>query len=116
MKIARREKIIKEVIGERIYARECDFCKNRVDPNNYFVVETWHSDWGNDSVDSRESYDACSPGCVLKFAEEYLRKAFEKPVNSKEIRVEHVRSLRSGSREGGYWNADYETYEEDVNE
>ena len=88
---------------ETLVGRKCDICEKDIellpDGNgyNYFVIHTWHNDWGNDSVESHEYFDACCPECALKFTDGYLRTAFLKPYNTKGIEIEHVRSLEKGA-------------------
>jgi len=84
----------------------CDCCEESIKPirniafncdeYNYFVITTSHHDWGNDSCDSVESFDVCSPECAEEMAGKYLRKAFGGH-NTMQIEIEHVRSLRDGT-------------------
>jgi len=49
---------------------KCDICgRESRDPNEYgdwHYADTRHGDWGNDSHESAEYYDVCSPACYLK--------------------------------------------------
>jgi hypothetical protein len=52
----------------------CDICGEVVKIGYGYDVTTGHHDWGNDSVDSVETFDICSDGCLQKKFEEYLAK------------------------------------------
>lgn len=64
------------ITEEVTYEFVCDSCGKtaRVDPPRRSVdtpagwhsFSSSHSDWGNDSIDSFESYDVCSWGCYLR--------------------------------------------------
>lgn len=71
----------------------CDICGAKVDPRNYFHFYTHHSDWGNDSIDSLEEFDACSSGCMIQFASKYLEDSYKHKFNTREIEIEHMRRL-----------------------
>lgn len=62
------------VIGEIM---KCDVCgkviyNTKYDKNNFTNRQHWwglvtgHNDWGNDSCDSIESFEICSPECLNK--------------------------------------------------
>ena len=93
--------MVHEEIKERIVRESrplyitCDICGARVDPSNYFRFNTQHYDWGNDSIDSLEKFDACSPECVIKFASKYLEDAYKDKYNTREIKIEHMRGLHN---------------------
>lgn len=106
MKITERKKIVKEVIENVIIGRKCDICKREITPNplnfsskeyNYFLITTHHNDWGNDSCDSYEEYDACSPECVMAFTSKYVAEAYDKVYNTEIIEIEHIRTLEEGA-------------------
>lgn len=104
MKITERKKVTHVEIEEVIIGRKCDVCGSSITGSeregyNYFLIHTWHNDWGNDSVDSHEYMDACSPECVMKFTEEYIRDSFISKINTKSIKIEHVMSLAGGARD-----------------
>lgn len=105
MKITERKEVTHVTVDEVIVGRKCDICGSDIRKTdlatiyNYFVIHTWHSDWGYDSVDSHEYRDACCPDCVMKFAKEYIEDAFERPYNTHEIEIEHVRTLEDGACE-----------------
>ena len=56
----------------------CDACEKEIDitkqNETYYSVCSGHCDWGNDSVDSIESLDACSDGCLITLVKEWLKK------------------------------------------
>ena len=92
------------VVQKVVTGRVCDVCGAAIVPDakangayNYFKVTTHHYDWGNDSVDSLERFDLCGPGCVMAFTEKYVQGAYDEPVNTKAIEIEHVRTLQSGA-------------------
>ena len=105
MQIVERKEVTHVTVDEVIVGRKCDICgKNIEKPRgernyNYFVIHTWHSDWGNDSIDSHQYYDACCPKCVMKFTKEYIEQSFSERTNTKEIEISHVRTLSDGAFE-----------------
>ena len=106
MKIEERKEVTHTTIESVIVGRKCDVCGNDIKPitypmrqYNYFVIHTHHSDWGNDSVDSHEYFDACSPDCVMKFSEKYVKDSYDRISNSKVIEISHVRRLEDGARD-----------------
>lgn len=46
----------------------CDGCGKRAKgaPDDWLHFSSSHGDWGNDSIESVESHDACSALCFLK--------------------------------------------------
>ena len=55
-------------------ARKCDVCgkvhKGKRTPNEWHAFNHHHNEWRNDSVDSYEYHEVCSPECyVVKFKE-----------------------------------------------
>ena len=100
MKITERREVTHVTVDEVIIGRKCDICsaeikKERYGKYNYFCIHTWHHDWGNDSVDSHEYEDACSPECVMKFTEQYIKDAH----GSESIEIKHVKALEEGACE-----------------
>lgn len=87
------ENVEETVRREKVTSRVCDVCYKTVDPENYFRITTSHCDWGNDSVDSYEFYDACCPECLLEFTESYVKQAYEDKYNTRCIEIEHKRHL-----------------------
>lgn len=105
MRVVETKEITKVVKEEVTAKRICDNCGKEIavshktcygNEYNYFCITTRHHDWGNDSIDSYETYDACCPTCALEMAEKYLTNAYS-GYNTKEIEIEHVRSLNSGT-------------------
>ena len=104
MKITERKEVTHVEIKDVIIGRKCDICGGNITESksggyNYFLIHTWHNDWGNDSIDSHEYMDACSPECVMKFTEEYVRDSFIRKSNTKSIEIEHVMSLADGAHD-----------------
>jgi len=99
MKITERKEVTHTQIDEIVIGRKCDVCKRNIKIDefnghyNYFKIHTWHNDWGNDSIDSHDYFDACCPECVIKFTEKYIKDAFENPLNSRQIEIKHSRCL-----------------------
>lgn len=74
------------VIRECVIGKKCDICGKEIPPTNvphlygepihdYYKITTHHYDWGNDSIDSYEHFDACSPDCAYKLWEKYIRNS-----------------------------------------
>lgn len=87
------------VIRDCVIGKKCDICGKEIPPTaiphrygepvyDYYSVTTHHYDWGNDSVDSYDYFDACSPDCVNKLWEEYIRDSSRKQ-NTMCIDVQH---------------------------
>lgn len=85
---------------ERIVGKKCDICGKEIPPTviphiygepvyDYYEITTHHNDWGNDSVESYEYFDACSPECANKLCEKYICDSAGK-MNTKCIEVKHV--------------------------
>lgn len=103
-KVERRE-VVKKTVEKVTVGRYCDNCGEEIcavekiggrNVYNYFLVSTHHNDWGNDSIDSYESYDACCPSCAVKLAGRYLEVAYEGN-NTKEINIAHARDIEDGT-------------------
>lgn len=65
-----------DIIGEKTITKEtivghtCDTCRKeerdyQVYKDNWFNFSEGHGGWGNDNIDSVNSYDVCSPECFL---------------------------------------------------
>lgn len=59
----------------------CDKCNKVIFPGQYLhnecryiKVHTWHSDWGNDSIDSHKYMDLC-PECACEYVSDYIKDA-----------------------------------------
>lgn len=107
MKITEQKEVVRKTVESVIVGRKCDVCDAEIKEfvfgglprgqYNYFVIHTWHNDWGNDSVDSQEYYDACSPECVMRFVKLYVEGAYKDVTNTMEIEISHVRCLADGA-------------------
>lgn len=72
---------IKTIIKRPIEYVRCDKCGKKILPfkykdgqkNQYINIHTWHSDWGNDSIDSHEYKDYCQK-CAKEVISEYIDK------------------------------------------
>lgn len=101
MRRTEEKEVIRKEIEEVTTGRFCDFCNKEILPVNgkrydYFYITTSHSDWGNDSVDSYEHFDACSVECALGLTEKYL-KSINGFMNTGEIDIEHANLLEDGA-------------------
>lgn len=101
MRIVEEKEVVKRSVEKVTIGRICDCCREEIKPDrqllyNYFRVVTSHHDWGNDSIDSIESYDACCAECAWTMAKVYLEEA-EKDRNTMEIEIEHVCRLNDGT-------------------
>lgn len=105
MRVVETREITKVMMEEVTVERICDNCGKEITVShitglgnqyNYFRITTHHHDWGNDSIDSYESYDACCPECALEMTKKYVTNAYE-GCNTKTIEIEHVRGLGGGT-------------------
>jgi hypothetical protein len=70
MKVYKKEKVIVE--RNNIYSYKCDICQKEILSIKNNLPDGWlnfshsHKDWGNDSIDSIEYFDVCSPECFIK--------------------------------------------------
>lgn len=71
MKNYRTELINKRVVFQTV----CDACSKveGLDPDGWHHFNSYHHDWGNDSIESHEDHDACSWPCYLSI----VREVFE---------------------------------------
>lgn len=55
---------------EVVIAHKCDVCgkehKGNYFPDDWHSFSSSHNHWGNDSVDSLEYHEVCSPKCYIK--------------------------------------------------
>ena len=78
-----------EVVKDKVI---CDGCYIEInEANGYFHVRTHHNDWGNDSVDSLETYDFCCPECLYEFAKPYIQDSYDGRFNTHELEIEHIK-------------------------
>lgn len=82
---------VKTVVERKIEYIRCDKCNKKILPyryNNgqgqYVHIHTWHSDWGNDSIESHEYHDYC-PECAKKVISEYIDEMY----GSEELELSH---------------------------
>ena len=96
------------VIQECVVGKKCDICGKEIPPSgeqvyDYYEVTTHHNDWGNDSVDSYEHFDACSPDCAYKLWKESIHNSAGAR-NTMCIKVEHK----------NYWTLKYKEVSDDA--
>lgn len=101
MRRTEKKEVVRKELEEVTTGRFCDFCNKEILPvdgkrYDYFYITTSHCDWGNDSVDSYEHFDACSVECALGLAEKYL-KSTNGFRNTGEIDIEHANWLEDGA-------------------
>lgn len=75
-----REYDQKEVVKVKkvLKAIKCDTCKTNIMKTSsdfYYEVETSHSLWGNDSIESHEEFDFCSWECLTIHQGRYFAMA-----------------------------------------
>ena len=88
--VERKYETKRHVVTDRVLVYEhrfCDFCKKEI-KEDYWEIRTQHFDWGNDSVDSIEDFDACCPACVQKAFDTYIKDSSD-GINTCRIEVEH---------------------------
>lgn len=81
------------LVREVVVGKKCDVCFTDIPPSGctghpYYRITTHHHDWGNDSVDSYEYYDACCPECAMKLAQKCLADSWGGN-NSRTISIRH---------------------------
>lgn len=101
MRKTEEKEVVTKSIKKVTVGRICDFCNKAILPvvgerYDYFFITTSHCDWGNDSVESTEYYDACSVECVLGLADKYLNSVAGF-INTGRIEIEHVNDLDDGT-------------------
>lgn len=90
MSVERKFEIKTHVVTDRVMTYEhrfCDFCKKEI-TKEHWRIHTYHNDWGNDSCDSYEDFDACSPDCLQKAFDKYIEESSD-GLNTCHIEVEH---------------------------
>lgn len=71
-------KKVTETVGE---VGICDFCGKEFtyyklcgnEVANYYHITTGHHDWGNDSCESRQEFDACSDECLSRASSDWIK-------------------------------------------
>ena len=107
MRITEKKEVVHTEIKDVTVKRICDCCGEEIVPDpilstglmpvyNFFHVTTGHHDWGYESIDSIETYDACSAECAEEMVRVYLAKA-KNNVNTMYIEIRHVRCLEDGT-------------------
>lgn len=81
-----------DICGRQIYKRS--LVDSEEVPNNHFSVPFYdvtsgHADWGNDSGDSVEDYDICSPECLSILLDAYKNVSSKSDRNSWWIEIKH---------------------------
>jgi hypothetical protein len=67
----------------------CDICKKEIPiKHGYWHLVTQHHDWGNDSIDSLESFDVCSKECMDEKYNEYMVDSGKTEYNTMEFKAE----------------------------
>lgn len=84
-KIKTREKIICDVCGCVIYDTDQDQEQKGI---KFYRTTMYHSEWGNNSIDSFEYDDICSGPCLLSKVTEYAKDA-EGNYPSMELEIEY---------------------------
>lgn len=102
-------KNVQMVKSEIIVATDyfCDICKKRIYTDikgkltkldnvvEYYNIVSGHNDWGNDSIESRESMIVCKE-CLTTALMQYKNAAERDPYNTRYIEVEHHLSYDDG--------------------
>jgi len=117
MNLIETKKIL--TIRECVVGKKCDICGKEIPPTvksfgygkplyDYYEVTTSHGDWGNDSVESYEHFDACSPNCADKLWKEYIRDS-SGTANTKCISIEHINGWKREDTQEGEKDAEKRT-------
>ena len=62
------------IMKEQIIQIKCDVCGKIIGSGqSFWELTTSHSDWGNDSIDSRCGFDLCSQECVQTKLKDYFK-------------------------------------------
>lgn len=65
MEIKEKKKVVR--YEDVTIARKCDVCGNihngKHTPDEWHCFSSSHNEWGNDSIDSFEQHEVCSPKC-----------------------------------------------------
>lgn len=81
-----------DICGRQIYKRS--LVDSEELPSNHFSVPFYdvtsgHADWGNDSGDSVEDYDICSPECLSVLLDAYKNVSSKSDRNTWWIEIKH---------------------------
>lgn len=91
-----------DICGRQIYKKSLEASEEL--PKNilsvsFYKADTGHNDWGNDSCDSCETHDICSPECLSKLFTAYVNATRDKR-NSWWFEVKHeITSAYEGNGE-----------------
>lgn len=71
-----------------VIGMQCDICGKVIHSGSkYISANTSHSDWGNDSCESFQSWELCSIECASQLMERY-KDVYTKGTNRKTDRIE----------------------------
>jgi hypothetical protein len=89
--VKRDYKVKQHTVTEKVCVKEtlvCDICRKEIPyKKGYWHLVTQHNDWGNDSVDSVESFDICSKDCMDKKYNEYMNDSGKDDYNTMEFEM-----------------------------
>ena len=101
MKIEETKEVVRKTVERVVVGRKCDVCGREIlkknGQYNYFLITTHHSDWGSESFESYEYFDACDPCCADLFMRKYINEAYQNAHNTKAIEIKHVSTLDGGA-------------------
>lgn len=86
-------------IKEVTIGYKCDVCGNVIDtknfPDEWHMFSSNHNEWGNDSIDSYEYYQVCSPECYVKKFIEIVDSEMEDRYDAKidEMEIQFARKM-----------------------
>lgn len=81
--------VMKEVVEVESEKRFCDICGAEITSGEYFAAHIGHHDWPEGfKFDMATTYDICSPECLHKKFDEYLKIHHHN--RTEYISVEHV--------------------------
>ena len=92
-KIIEKEKVTVE--REIIKGIECDVCKRKI-VGKYWKLSTHHYDWGNDSIESYEDFDLCSPECISVMLNKYYERCKRSDTQAFELEQASMREVDNG--------------------
>lgn len=70
----RKQKFVDRIIKDKkVVSIKCDVCGKEI-VGKFWVLTTSHGDWGNDSVESIEHFDVCSPECLGNALNDYIER------------------------------------------
>ena len=78
--------IVCDVCGRDIPANKWTNGKPKYCTEKFMRVTTGHHDWGNDSIDSIETHQICSPECM----DEFIKGFYENFTRNKESGTDYI--------------------------